>query len=111
MDHTNMIVGNDHDTIFVDFAEYAGQEDTNFENTMGGLGGHCGAIEDEVLLEKREAGERSVTGRGPHISPPLPPKSERKEKQKGGITAGSFIFFEDPSRGLGHTGVCVIGAR
>ena len=54
MDHTDMIVGNDHDTIFVDFAEYAGQEDTNFENTMGGLGGHCGAIEDEVLLEKRD---------------------------------------------------------
>jgi hypothetical protein len=30
----------------------------------GGLGGCCGAIEDGVLLGKREAGERSVTGRG-----------------------------------------------
>ncbi len=40
--------------------------DTEVE-TEDGLGGHCGAIEDEVLLEKRETGERSVTGRGPHI--------------------------------------------
>jgi hypothetical protein len=29
--------------------------------------GHCSAVEDGVLLGKREAGERSVTGRGPRI--------------------------------------------
>jgi hypothetical protein len=34
----------------------------------GGLGGCCGAIEDEVRLEKRGTGERSVTGRGPHMN-------------------------------------------
>ena len=33
VDHTNMLMGNDHDTIFIDFSEYAGQEDTNFENS------------------------------------------------------------------------------
>ena len=33
MDHTYMIIGNDHDTIFIDFSEYPGQEDTNFENS------------------------------------------------------------------------------
>ena len=33
VDHTYMIMGNDHDTIFIDFSEYAGQEDTNFENS------------------------------------------------------------------------------
>ena len=32
VDHTNMLMGNDHDTIFIDFSEYGGQEDTNFEN-------------------------------------------------------------------------------
>ena len=33
VDHTYMLMGNDHDTIFIDFSEYAGQEDTNFENS------------------------------------------------------------------------------
>ena len=33
VDHTNMLMGNDHDTIFIDFSEYVGQEDTNFENS------------------------------------------------------------------------------
>jgi hypothetical protein len=46
----------------------AGATECDIEvHTEGGLGGHCGAIEDEVLLEKREAGERSVTGRGPTL--------------------------------------------
>ncbi len=34
VDHTYMLMGNDHDTIFIDFSEYAGQEDTNFENSV-----------------------------------------------------------------------------
>ena len=34
VDLTNMVMGNDHDTIFVNFKEYAGQEDTNFENSV-----------------------------------------------------------------------------
>ena len=34
VDHTNMLLWNDHDTIFVDFSEYEGQEDTNFENSL-----------------------------------------------------------------------------
>ena len=29
VDHTNMFMGNDHDTIFIDFSEYGGQ--TNFD--------------------------------------------------------------------------------
>ncbi len=33
VDHTYMLMGNDHETIFIDFSEYAGQEDTNFENS------------------------------------------------------------------------------
>ena len=33
VDHTYMLMGNDHDTIFIDFSEFAGQEDTNFENS------------------------------------------------------------------------------
>ncbi len=33
VDHTNILMGNDHDTIFIDFSEYGGQEDTNFENS------------------------------------------------------------------------------
>ena len=36
-------------------------------DTEGRLGGHCSAVKDGVLLGKREAGERSMTGRGPHI--------------------------------------------
>ena len=27
VDHTNMLMGNDHDTIFIDFSEYTGQDD------------------------------------------------------------------------------------
>ena len=42
------------------------------------LDGHCGAIEDEVLLEKREAGERSVTGRGPLIVLSFPSTKSRR---------------------------------
>jgi hypothetical protein len=34
----------------------------------GGLGGCCGMIEDEVRVEERGAGKRSVTGRGPRRS-------------------------------------------
>ena len=33
VDHTHILMGNDHDTIFIDFSEYVGQEDTNFENS------------------------------------------------------------------------------
>ncbi len=29
VDQTYMLMGNDHDTIFIDFSEYAGQEDTH----------------------------------------------------------------------------------
>ena len=33
VDHTYMLMGNDHDTIFIDFLEYTGQGDTNLENS------------------------------------------------------------------------------
>ena len=33
VDHTYLLMGNDHDMIFIDFSEYVGQEDTNFENS------------------------------------------------------------------------------
>ena len=36
VDHTNMLMGNDHDMTFVDFAEHEGREDTNFENSAQG---------------------------------------------------------------------------
>jgi len=82
----------------------AGATECDIEvHTEGGLGGHCGAIEDEVLLEKRESGERSVTGRGPHIVPSSAIR-EAKEKRKGKrvITAG-FSVFEGLYGGLGLT--------
>jgi hypothetical protein len=34
----------------------------------GGGGARCGMIEDEVRVEERGAGKRSVTGRGPRRS-------------------------------------------
>ena len=34
VDHTNMLIRNNHDTIFIDFSGYVGQEDTNFENSV-----------------------------------------------------------------------------
>ena len=69
--------------------------------------GHCSAVEDGVLLGKREAGERSVTGRGPRIRllSFATTKSQKKKKKGGFITAGSSLslLFEGPSHGLGHT--------
>jgi hypothetical protein len=50
--------------------------------TEGGRGGRCVAIEDEVQLENRESGERSVTGRGPHIDLSIPTTKSRGKKIK-----------------------------
>ncbi len=46
---------------------WATECDTEIDTEGGWLGGHRSAVKDGVLLGKREAGERSVTGRGPHI--------------------------------------------
>jgi hypothetical protein len=54
----------------------------------GGLGGCCDTIEDEVRLEKRGAGERSVTGRGPHMNLSIcqPRGASKSGEKKGGVS-------------------------
>jgi hypothetical protein len=68
----------------------------------GGLVGCCGMIGDEVWVEERGAGKRSVTGGvRAEVSPVAPTRSLRPEKKKGEfITAKTpfslFFFFLSP---------------
>ena len=60
--------------------------------------GYCSAVEDGVLLGKREAGERSVTGRGPRIRllSIATTKSQKREKKRGVYNCW-FLVFPPPS--------------
>ena len=65
----------------------------------GGLGGCCGMIEDEVRVEERGAGKRSVTGRGPRRSlsschPRGVSKSGKKKREF--LTARISLFLFPP---------------
>ncbi len=68
----------------------------------GGLGGCCGMIEDEVWVEERGAGKRSVTGGvRAEVSPVAPTRSLRPEKKKGRVYNCqnpflSLFFFSVP---------------
>ena len=69
----------------------------------GGLVGCCGMIEDEVWVEERGAGKRSVTGGvRAEVSPVAPTRSLKTEKKKGEfITAKnpfSLFFLSCPLR-------------
>jgi len=69
----------------------------------GGLVGCCGMIGDEVWVEERGAGKRSVTGGvRAEVSPVAPTRSLRPEKKKGEFitakTPFSLFFFSCPLR-------------
>ena len=70
----------------------------------GGLGGCCGMIEDEVRVEERGAGKRSVTGRGPRrsLSSCQPREVSKSGEKKGKVSncqnlSFFFSFFPLPS--------------
>ena len=60
--------------------------------------GHCSAVEDGVLLGKREAGERSVTGRGPRMRLlSIATTKSQRGKKKGGVYNCWFLVFPPSS--------------
>ncbi len=69
--------------------------DTEAE-TEGGLRGHCGVMEDEVLLEKRGTGGRWVIGWGPHIGPSITTTKSRGGKGGRGVYLSESSFLPFP---------------